>query len=112
AGAVPVARGDFMAGAGGRDVRRWRRAGLAGRAPSQARRRAPVPQPAFRNVGRRHWRFRVCAAAVAGARLMITPLSPSEIGVALRKNFPVATLAIIDPGSADLGQMEAEEQSE
>ncbi|MEM3123696.1 MAG: ribosomal L7Ae/L30e/S12e/Gadd45 family protein [Nitrososphaerota archaeon] len=52
------------------------------------------------------------AAAVAGARLMITPLSPSEIGVALRKNFPVATLAIIDPGSADLGQMEAEEQSE
>jgi large subunit ribosomal protein L30e len=52
------------------------------------------------------------ASDVSGVPLLIADLSPSEIGVALRKNFSVATLAIIDPGSADFGQMEGGESIE
>ncbi len=48
---------------------------------------------------------------VAGIPLLVVNLSPSEIGVALRKNFSVATMAIIDPGSADF-RLEGGETSE
>ncbi|GBC69942.1 hypothetical protein HRbin01_01649 [archaeon HR01] len=48
------------------------------------------------------------ASKISGVPILKVGLSPSDIGVALRKNFAVASLAILDAGSADFGELQGE----
>ena len=39
-----------------------------------------------------------------GVPLLLTELTPAELGLALRKPFPTSFIAITDPGSSDIAE--------
>ncbi len=39
-----------------------------------------------------------------GVPLLLTELTPAELGLALRKPFPTSFIAVLDPGSSDIAE--------
>ncbi|MEM4281402.1 MAG: ribosomal L7Ae/L30e/S12e/Gadd45 family protein [Candidatus Caldarchaeum sp.] len=54
--------------------------------------------------------IRINAKAV-NIPVLLTDLTPSELGLALRKPFPTSFIAILEPGSSDIVEQAGVEQS-
>ncbi|MEM2225498.1 MAG: ribosomal L7Ae/L30e/S12e/Gadd45 family protein [Candidatus Caldarchaeum sp.] len=50
-------------------------------------------------------------AEAVGVPVLLTDLTPGELGLALRKPFPTSFIAVLDPGSSDIVEQVGVEKS-
>ncbi|MDW7978502.1 MAG: ribosomal L7Ae/L30e/S12e/Gadd45 family protein [Candidatus Caldarchaeum sp.] len=51
-------------------------------------------------------------ASAAGVPLILSDLSPAELGLSLRKPLPTSFISVLDPGSSDLAERVRSESGE